>query len=94
MRRSDSGIGLPAIDGTLYGCETKLIGDYFSVKQRGRYDPTRGPPSAKKIIARSELCGTQRVKKLHSRISAASSLLHGHRLGGEKLRSRICMKHR
>ena len=46
---------------------------------------TRGPPSAKEIIARTELCGTQRVKKLHSRISAASSLLQGHIQGGEKL---------
>ena len=46
---------------------------------------TRGPPSAKKVIARTELCGTQRVKKLHSRISAASLLLQGHIHGGEKL---------
>ena len=32
-----------------------------------------------------QLCGTQRVKKLHSRISAASSLLQSHIQGGEKL---------
>ena len=50
---------------------------------------SRGPPSAKKIIARTELCGTQRVKKLHSRISAASSLLQGHYREGENLHSRI-----
>ena len=46
---------------------------------------SRDPPSAKKIVARSELCGTQRVKKLHTWISAASSLLQGHIHGGEKL---------